>query len=373
MRVLLLSAYDAASHRSWREGLCQAFTEFECTVLTLPARHFAWRIRGNALYFADQLRRLQKDYDLLIATSMVDVAGLKGLYPALAPCPTLVFFHENQFAYPDSASKHSLLEAQLINFYSALAADYVVFNSAFNRRTFFDGLQALLQRLPDAVPANTLASLEKRSAVLAVGLADDIFAHSNLRDRRLQGPRVDLVWNHRWEYDKGPERLLCLVKQLDPSLNLSWHIVGQRFRKQPSCMAQLHSLLNERGWLGSWGPLEARSDYLDLLRRCDVVVSTALHDFQGLAVLEAMACGCVPLVPKRLAYPEYIAHAYCYDTSDELEREAQHAAKLLQNYIAGDCSWPANDVDSLSWQALRPAYQRAFKAALDFHSRAQRV
>jgi len=52
MKILLLSAYDAASHRHWREMLVTGFPEHDWTVLTLPPRHFNWRMRGNALSWA---------------------------------------------------------------------------------------------------------------------------------------------------------------------------------------------------------------------------------------------------------------------------------------------------------------------------------
>jgi hypothetical protein len=74
-RVLLLSAYDAMSHRCWRRGLVKAFPEYEWTVLTLPPRHFSWRIRGNGLTWAFSKRRaLSRPYDLVITTSMTDLA-----------------------------------------------------------------------------------------------------------------------------------------------------------------------------------------------------------------------------------------------------------------------------------------------------------
>ena len=41
-----------------------------------------------------------------------------------------------------------------------------------------------------------------------------------------------------------------------------------------------------------------------MLGRCDIAVSTAFHEFFGLSVVEAAAAGCLPLVPRRLSYPE---------------------------------------------------------------------
>ena len=51
-------------------------------------------------------------------------------------------------------------------------------------------------------------------------------------------------------------------------------------------------------YLGHWGTVTGRQNYYRLLERADVVLSTALHEFQGVAVMEAVARGCQPLVPE---------------------------------------------------------------------------
>ena len=47
-------------------------------------------------------------------------------------------------------------------------------------------------------------------------------------------------------------------------------------------------------------------EYHRLLASSDVTVSTAEHETFGIAAVEAMAAGCVPLLPNRLSYPEIV-------------------------------------------------------------------
>ena len=153
MKILLLSAYHAQSHQQWCDGLRKQLPQHDWTVLSLPPRHFAWRVRGNSLSWAfSHTQQLESQYDLLIATSLVDLSALRGFVPSLTQLPCLVYFHENQFEYPQSGQQTAALEPQIVNLYSALCADRVVFNSAWNRDSFLAGVTTLLEKLPDHVP-----------------------------------------------------------------------------------------------------------------------------------------------------------------------------------------------------------------------------
>jgi glycosyltransferase involved in cell wall biosynthesis len=363
MRILLLSAYDAHSHRRWRQGLVEAFPDWQWTVLTLPPRNFLWRMRGNSLSWAFSEREtLEQPYDLLLATSMTDLSALKGMVPSLAHVPCMVYCHENQFTYPDRREQQSA-EPIFVSLYSVLAADRVVFNSGYNRQTFLEGAKAFLKMMPDAVPPGVVEHIAGKSCVIPVPLEQSWFADTT---RPAAGP-FTIVWNHRWEYDKAPERMFAaLLKLHEDGVDFRVHVIGQQFRERPPVFAEMRPLLDAH--TGEWGMVESATAYRQLLQESRVVLSTTLHEFQGLAVLEAVASGCVPLVPDRLAYPEFIAEEFRYPSYPdgavrESEAIAAHLKTLAQAHQNGTLPRPP-DVSQLSWPQLRPVYEKEIRALL---------
>ena len=381
-RILLLSAYDAMSHKMWRGRLLEMFPEHTWTQLVLPPRHFNWRIRGNSLQWAlTEKDLLNQGYDLLIATSMVDLASLRGLIPCIAQLPTLLYFHENQFVYPlGSKQRSNNVEPQLVPLYSALCADATVFNSNYNRSTFLQGARELLKKLPDQLPPELLDRIEK-SEVLPVPLEE--FPFEPVTSAMLERPKqiLDLVWNHRWEYDKGPKLLLCLTQAiLKQRLAIRLHVVGQQFRSSPAEFEKIATLLEQHAAdlsidQGSFGFVEKRERYIYLLKNCEVVLSTALHDFQGLAIQEACTLGCTPLVPDALVYPEYIDSKFLYTFNkgiNEGSEDEANCAEILkqleiwQTMLANNIALPRVTLDDFSQKTLRPKYaellERLFQA-----------
>lgn len=345
MRILLLSAYAAHSHTYWQHWLTGEFPDWTWTVLSLPPRHFSWRVRGNPLYWSVAERdTLSADYDLLLATSMVDLATLRGLVPALARSPAVLYFHENQFAYPQQARGNSLLEAQMVSLYSALAADRILFNSNYNRESFLAGCDSLLSRLPDYVPANVTSLLDAKAAVLPVPV-DTAGAKTCAPawPAAVSPQIVRLVWTGRFEYDKGGENLFSILEALENTgLAYQLAMTGPRFRSMPEVFERIQSRFAHR--LVQFGYLASRDAYLSLLRGAQIVLSTALHEFQGLAVMEAVAAGCVPVVPDRLVYRELYPEAFRYASCTDPRAESAAAVDLIlrqaQALRAGHCPLP---------------------------------
>ncbi|WP_203301665.1 tRNA-queuosine alpha-mannosyltransferase domain-containing protein [Marinobacter sediminum] len=360
-RTLLLSAYDADSHRRWREQLVASQPRFHWQTLTLPARFFRWRIRGNALTWLNE-PLLQQQWDLLLVTSMVDLVSIRGLHPHLAATPAVLYMHENQFAYPESQGQHASVDPQMVNLYSALAADVVLFNSDWNRRSFLEGVARLYRKLPDGVPSETLGQLADKSQVLPVPIEDRLFVD---RTEPLNRTCPHLLWNHRWEYDKGPDRLLLLLDELEKrGQDFRLSVVGQTFRQQPEAFDGIRQRHSER--IQHWGFLPSRSDYDRLLAEADVVISTALHDFQGLAMLEAMAGGCLALAPERLAYPEYVPPSQLYPSvADDARAEARGAADRLTAML----NRSVEPLKPLEWGMgrLAAAYENILITTLEKH------
>lgn len=368
MKVLLLSAYDAQSHRYWAQGLQEMMPDWEWQLLSLPPRHFSWRVRGNPLYWALEERELlEQPHDLLLATSMVDLATLRGLVPALASVPTALYFHENQFAYPQHRQQHSLLEAQMVSLYSALAADCILFNSAYNRDSFLQGCAALLKRLPDRVPAGVVSRLAQSAQVLPVPLRDGDCeaalpwwpgpaAASGRRPLRL-------LWSARQEHDKGGEGLLRILGRLEgQGLDYELALTGEQFRDSPPVFAQIQRDYAHR--LVQFGYVEEPARFRGLQAAADMVLSTALHEFQGLAVMQAVAAGCVPVVPDRLAYQELYGAEYRYASSPEdPEQEAQAAVERILALAAADRAAPSTEYYQAASLAAR--YRSLLQALQD--------
>ena len=336
-----MSAYRAESHARWADWLVSTFNEFEWQRLELPGRYFSWRIRGNPLSWLDALPT--NTPDLLVATSMVDLATLKGLHPRLSGVTTALYFHENQFAYPTSDAQTTSVEAQMVQLYAALAADRVAFNSEYNRRSFIDGIDALLARLPDHVPAGVSNRIAEKSEILPVPI-------DPIRPAEAQDPKL-IVWNHRWEYDKNPnlfaDAMIALAAQ---NVDFRLALLGQRHRNTPQALARLREALPDRIVADARLP---EDEYRAVLGRAGMAVSTATHEFQGLGMLEAVSAGCLPLVPDALCYPEIYPAEYRYPAGN-----GNALVDRLADWLSGYTPGPVN-VEHWTVLQLEPYWRKA--------------
>jgi glycosyltransferase involved in cell wall biosynthesis len=118
-----------------------------------------------------------------------------------------------------------------------------------------------------------------------------------------------VLWNQRWEYDKNPKGFFRIMNRLDDAgHSFRLLLAGKHFHEQPDEFEEAFERYAER--ILHYGYAEDFAEYSRLLHRADVVVSTAVHEFFGVAVMEAIYCGCHPLLPNGLSYPELIPETH---------------------------------------------------------------
>ena len=304
MRIVYLEPFEGGSHAAFTERLTEGVAADWCR-LTLPGRHWKWRMRGSAAYFAQAHLRSFDGADLLFASSYVPLAELVGLVPALRDTPRVLYFHENQLTYPNREARardHHFGFTQLV---SALAAHECWFNSDFNRTSFLEAGAALLARMPDAHPPGFVEAIAAKSRVMPVLIRTPPWV-----EVEPDGGAPIVLWNHRWEHDKDPETFfeaLEIVAARGVPFRLA--VAGTRNTSAPPVFERARHALRDH--LVHFGPAD-RATYEQLLRRADLAVSTARHEFFGIAMLEATHFGACPLVPDDLAYPELFDAQYRY-------------------------------------------------------------
>lgn len=323
-RITLIEPYYGGSHKAWADGWAKR-SRHQIDLLTLPGSFWRWRMRGGAVSLAEQLAAhvaATGQPDAVVVSEMVDVASLLGLARhVVAGCPVAVYMHENQLLYPDAPTQRRDDAAALTNWRSMLAADAVWFNSAFHRDALHASLPQLLDRQSEPRHTHLIDAAFARTAVLWPGVE----TKSLIAGERAHNATPLVLWNQRWDHDKNPQAVFsALVRLADEGVRFELALAGENHRVDPQEFIWAQERLGDR--VVHVGHLD-RASYVALLLRSDVVVSAANHEFFGIALVEAMAAGAVPVLPDRLSFPELVAsqwHASALYADGELRRRLGH-------------------------------------------------
>ncbi len=308
LHILAFESFDAGSHRAVRQSI-ERHSMHQWTWLTRPGRAWKWRMRTAAIemvYDLSQLPIKPDQIDAIFVTSLMSASDLRALLPAgLRNTPLVLYMHENQAAYPSGEQGDDPRDAHFVltNLLSAAAADLVVFNSNWNRTSLLAGAGTLLKHARDGKLQHLLPMIEAKSCVLWPPVEPPPETLETTRTNRPDAPTT-VVWPHRWEHDKGPEHLLATARQYSESHNLRWIILGEQYEDIPESMQIFKRECVAR--IDHIGYVESRQQYWQWLARADWVLSTAHHEFFGIAVVESMLAGALPWLPDRLSYPELL-------------------------------------------------------------------
>ena len=362
MQIVLVEPYYGGSHKAWADGYI-AKSSHDVHLVSHDARFWKWRMHGGFLTLAAGVAELVESGiqpDVILASSMMDVAAFAGAVRNTVPgVPIATYFHESQFTYPLSPSDKVDHTYQMKNWASAAVSDTVIFNSEYHRSVFAGEAASFLRTFPDQRHTDLVGDVIDRSLVLPVGVDLTPVAGDPL-------PRTSpqlILWNHRWEHDKGPMELRAIVGHLlDADIEFSMAMCGEVFGSVPPLFAEITEMLGSH--LMHAGFAE-RNRYIELLRTASVVLSTADQEFFGIGVVEAIAAGAHPVLPDRLVYPERIA-ALGASPATALYQTPDEAADLVMRNLPRD---PDDAVRSAAqqydWSTVATAYDRALEALAD--------
>lgn len=307
MKFLFLESYFGGSHKDFALGL-KGHSSHGIDLLTLPDRYWRWRMRGAALLFHARIDDLSS-YDGIVATDMINLADFMAMAGPNPP-PVMVYFHENQLGYPDNPGVPPEGQYGFMNITTALCADQVAFNSSFQMEQFLSGVERLLKTMPDLNPPWVGRAIRKKSLVLYPGcrFPKNSFKSTQVKSGQIKSGQEEklpplIIWNHRWEYDKRPERFfkaLGEIKQRGIPFRLA--LLGEGVSKIPKAFLAAKEVFPRE--IVVFGHVDSKQEYFDWLSQGHVVVSCAIQENFGISVVEAVGMGCIPLLPKRLSYPE---------------------------------------------------------------------
>ncbi|RMG85515.1 MAG: DUF3524 domain-containing protein [Bacteroidetes bacterium] len=357
MKICLLEPFFTGSHRAWAEGLARS-SRHQIRLATLPGRHWKWRMFGGAVALAEQ-QSCDEPPDLLLASDMLDLSTFLALTRHhTAHIPAALYFHENQITYPwaeQNAERNN--QYGFLNYTSALAADAVFFNSLFHKNAFLEALPRFLSQFPDRRQMGTVQKIAEKSAVLPLGMdlkKADAFRTSKPPDR----PPL-ILWNHRWEYDKNPDLFFQTLFRLKAEgLDFQVAVLGESFARSPAIFEVAQNRLGDR--IVHFGHVP-KATYWHWLWQSDILPVTSQQDFFGGSVVEAIYCGCSPILPDRLAFPEHVPprfRAACLYGSPEGFYARLRAAILASNDKKPLPVFP-DFVEKYDWSTLAPVYDDA--------------
>ena len=354
-RVVLVEPYYGGSHRQWADGLV-AHSRHEIHLVTHDAAYWRWRLRGSALTLAEEVARVVAEHgspDVLLVSDMVHLPALLGFLRRDVGGPAVALYvHENQLTHPVGPRDRPDESLALTNWLSMAVADRVLVNSEAQLADLRRALPVLLGRALDHDHRHRLAEVLDRTQVLTVGVDLEGIAP----DGHPPPDEPVVVWNHRWDREKRADRLFGILHGLaDEGVPFRLALAGENLRIDPQEFDAIRERLGDR--VVHVGRLD-RGGYHRLLASSDVTVSTAEHETFGIAAVEAMAAGCVPLLPDRLSYPEIVPEQW-HDAVLYEDRELRDRLRAVLTGLpaARDAvDGLAAAVRRFAWPTVAPAY-----------------
>ncbi len=133
----------------------------------------------------------------------------------------------------------------------------------------------------------------------------------------------DVVFPHRLQKDKGVEEFVRIIKLL-PRIKIL--VTSPLTRQQLSANNFYYKLKNHPSVQFVY-----RVNNVNIgkfLCKSKIVLSCSLQETFGYSIMKSIASGCVPVVPDRACYPEYIPSSFRYKTMAEAVKLIEHFSRV---------------------------------------------
>lgn len=324
MNILAVDPYYTGSHKAFLDGLRNNSRHTILTV-TLDNTDRKWWLHGYSIDLTQLSQSVTEPIDLLLASSMTNLATYVALTnPRFAHVPKIMYMHENQITLPVPKGESRDWTLSYFNYLSMLTADVLVFNTHFHYQECIEALPRFLEHYGKGKHLNTIDEIKNKSRVLYPGL--ELKAFDQVPNLHRENGEFVIVWNQRWTFDRNPAKLFRVLNRLD-DINLDFELILAGDNKHDKPEAFEHAWRRYGNRIKHFGYVGDFENYGKLLHQGDVVVSTSDYEFFCTPIMEAIYCGCHPILPNRLHYPELIPERLhkpllhspiMYDSEDEL-------------------------------------------------------
>lgn len=335
MNILAIEPYYSGSHKAFLKGL-EEHSSHNIIPIKLNYKGWKWRMHGDSVTLAQMTDQIREHIDVLLVSSMTNLPAFLALNnPRFAHTPKIMYMHDNQFTRPIPEGEIRDMTYCYINYISMLVADKLLFPSQFQLEDLLDALPAFLDSYPGDKHFSTVEEIRAKSVVMHPGLELSYF--DQLPDTRKENKRPVIVWNQRWQFDRNPAMFFRILNRLnDIDLKFDLILAGDSKGDKPEEFTKAWQRFGDQ--ITHFGYVDDKDTYSKLLHSGDIVVSTATYEFFCVAIMEAIYCGCHPLVPNTLHYPELIPkslHTPLLHSSVIYEDE-DHLFKHMKGLLMGE-------------------------------------
>lgn len=179
-----------------------------------------------------------------------------------------------------------------------------------------------------------------------------------------RGPGItDLIFMKIYGHRKTGGLLTCQgqkggeIEHVRDKQQIRLHIGSQKYPIFETAREKLGDKIAHYGYVKEF------THYAQWLHHADIIPMTSHQEFFGASLVEALYCGCYPLLPNRLTYPELIPQEtypeLFYQNFDELVEKLAGALLSIETIRKQNFG---KYVEQYAWQKVAPAYDAVFGA-----------